>query len=79
MRLFVAAALAISAVLTASHASATCAVIGDSIAEDLRGFFSECHVNVKIGIGTAAIAKRPWMMTLVPSIHTLSRNAQSKA
>ncbi len=58
MRLLVAAVLALPAVLTVSHASATCAVIGDSIAEDLRGFFRECHVDVKIGIGTAAIASR---------------------
>jgi len=58
MRLLVAAALALPAVLAASHASATCAVIGDSIAEDLRGFFRECHVDVKIGIGTAAITSR---------------------
>jgi hypothetical protein len=57
MRL-VAAALALPAVLTASHASATCAVIGDSIAQDLRGFFRECQADVKIGIGTAGIASR---------------------
>ena len=58
MRLLVAAALALPAALTASHASATCAVIGDSIAQDLRGFFRECQVDVKIGIGTAAITSR---------------------
>jgi hypothetical protein len=58
MRLLVAAALALPAVLAASHASASCAVIGDSIAEDLRGSFRECQVDVKIGIGTAKIASR---------------------
>ncbi len=61
MRLLAAATIALLAVLTASPASATCAVIGDSIAEDLQGFFRECRAAVKIGIGTAAIA------ALVPS------------
>jgi hypothetical protein len=56
IRLFVAAAIALPAILTASHALATCALIGDSIAEDLRGFFRECDANVKLGIGTKAIA-----------------------
>jgi hypothetical protein len=57
-RFVVAAALALPAALTASAASATCAVIGDSIAQDLRGFFRECSSDVKIGIGTAAITSR---------------------
>jgi hypothetical protein len=61
MRLLIAAALALPAVLAASQASASCAVIGDSIAEDLRGSFRECQIDVKIGIGTAKIA------SLVPS------------
>jgi hypothetical protein len=58
MRLLIAAALALPAVLAASHASASCAVIGDSIAEDLRGSFRECQADVKIGVGTAKIASR---------------------
>jgi hypothetical protein len=58
MRVLVAAALALPTVLIASHASATCALIGDSIAAELRGFFRECHVDVKIGIGTTAITSR---------------------
>jgi hypothetical protein len=58
MRLLVAAALAFFAIPTAGHASATCAVVGDSIAADLRGFFRECRIDAKIGIGTAAIASR---------------------
>ena len=58
MRFLAAAALAFPSVLAASHASATCALIGDSIAAELREFFRECHVDVKIGIGTAAIASR---------------------
>src|SRR5690242_17915394 len=56
MRLAVAATLTLLATLTASRASATCALIGDSIAEDLRGFFRECQANVKLGVGTKAIA-----------------------
>jgi len=55
MRLTVAAALTLLATLTPSRA-ATCALIGDSIAEDLRGFFRECQANVKLGIGTKGIA-----------------------
>jgi len=42
-------------------ASATCAVIGDSIAADLRPFLGECRYTGRIGIGTAAI------VALVPS------------
>jgi hypothetical protein len=49
---------AFAALLATTPASATCALIGDSIAEDLRGFFRECQANVKLGIGTAAIAAR---------------------
>src|SRR5438105_12502197 len=56
IRLPVIATIALLATLTASYASATCALIGDSIAQDLRGFFRECHANVKLGIGTKAIA-----------------------
>jgi hypothetical protein len=58
MRLLVAAAFALPVVLTASHASANCALVGDSIAQDLRWFFRECEIDTKIGIGTAAIASR---------------------
>ncbi len=58
MRLLVAAALALPIIVTASSASATCAVVGDSIAVDLRGFFRECRIDAKIGIGTKAIAAR---------------------
>ena len=58
MPLLVAGALALPAIGTSSPASATCALIGDSIAEDLRGFFRECRVDVKIGISTGAIAAR---------------------
>lgn len=58
MRPFISATLALPAILIASQAAATCAVVGDSIAADLRAFFRECRVDVKIGIGTAAIAAR---------------------
>lgn len=58
MRLFVAAALAIVAIPTAAHASTACAIVGDSIAAELRGFFRECRTDAKIGIGTAAVTSR---------------------
>jgi hypothetical protein len=58
MRPLIAAPIALLAIVTASPASASCAIIGDSIAEDLRGHFRECQSNVKIGIGTKAIADR---------------------
>jgi hypothetical protein len=58
LRLLVAATLAIPAIMTASHASATCAVVGDSIAAGLRGYFRECRTDAKIGIGTTAVAAR---------------------
>ncbi len=58
MRLLAAAAITLLATLGAAHASPTCALIGDSIAEDLRSFFRECEANVKLGIGTKAIAAR---------------------
>ena len=58
MRLFVAAAIAVFTIPTVAHASTTCAVVGDSIAAGLRGFFRECRVDAKIGIGTAAVASR---------------------
>jgi hypothetical protein len=54
MRLLIAATLAIPAIMAASHASATCAVIGDSIAAGLRSYFRECRTDAKIGIGTKA-------------------------
>jgi len=44
--------------VTASPASATCAVVGDSIALGLRGYFRECRTSAKIGIGTKAVAAR---------------------
>jgi hypothetical protein len=58
MPLLLAGALALPAIVASSPASAACAVIGDSIAQDLRGFFRDCRFDVKIGIGTAAIAAR---------------------
>jgi hypothetical protein len=56
MRLPAAAAITLLASLTAAHAAQSCALIGDSIAEDLRAFFRECNSSVKLGIGTKAIA-----------------------
>jgi hypothetical protein len=56
LRLPVAAAVTLLAAVAAVHAAPTCALIGDSIAEDLRSFFPECHSNVKLGIGTKGIA-----------------------
>ena len=47
--------------LSATPASAACALIGDSIAADLRPFLRECRFAGRIGIGTAAI------VSLVPS------------
>ena len=58
MRLIAAAALFILAIPTASQASTTCAVVGDSIAAGVGGFFRECRVDAKIGIGTAAVTAR---------------------
>jgi hypothetical protein len=58
MRLLIAAAFAVFAVPTIPHASTACAVVGDSIAAELRGFFRECRVDAKIGIGTAAVTSR---------------------
>jgi hypothetical protein len=58
MRLLLAAAFAVFAIPTGADASTTCAVVGDSIAADLRGFFHECRIDAKIGIGTAAIVPR---------------------
>jgi len=57
MRLLAVAAFA-AVTMPATHASDTCALVGDSIAGDLRGFFKECSVDTKIGIGTKAIAAR---------------------
>src|SRR5215471_1038698 len=56
MRLVVAAAITLLATLSSAHAAPICALIGDSIAEDLRSFFRECQASVKLGIGTKAIA-----------------------
>ncbi len=58
MRLLIAAALAAVAIPAAAHASATCAIVGDSIADELRDFFRECRIDAKVGIGTAAIVSR---------------------
>jgi hypothetical protein len=56
MRLRVAATFALLAAVTPARAFPACALIGDSIAEDLRSFFRECQASVKLGIGTKAIA-----------------------
>jgi hypothetical protein len=53
--------LALLFLRSATPASATCALIGDSIAADLRPFLHECRFAGRIGIGTAAI------VALVPS------------
>ena len=58
MRLLIAVLLAVLPIVTAPPASAACALIGDSIAEDLRAYFRECQSSVKLGIGTKAIAAR---------------------
>jgi hypothetical protein len=55
MRLLVAVTIALLASPAAAHATPSCTLIGDSIAEDLRSFFRECQASVKIGIGTKAI------------------------
>ena len=47
--------------LSSTPASAACALIGDSIAADLRPLLRECRFAGRIGIGTAAI------VSLVPS------------
>jgi hypothetical protein len=46
---------------SAAPASAACALIGDSIAEDLQPYLRECRFSGRLGIGTAAI------VPLVPS------------
>jgi hypothetical protein len=58
MRLLPATTLALLFIRSVTPASATCAVIGDSIAEGLRPFFGDCRFAVQVGIGTAAIASR---------------------
>ena len=58
MRLTIATAFAVLAIPTIAHASTACAVVGDSIAAQLRGFFRECRVDAKIGIGTTAVTSR---------------------
>jgi hypothetical protein len=58
VRLLPVTALALLLIHSATPASATCAVIGDSIAEGLRPFFRECRFAVQTGIGAAAIAAR---------------------
>ena len=52
------AALAFLAIMSISHASAACAIVGDSIAAGLRTYFRECRTDAKIGIGTNAVAAR---------------------
>jgi hypothetical protein len=59
--LLLATTLALLLIRSTTPASATCVVIGDSIAEGLRPFFRDCRFAVQIGIGTAAIG------ALVPS------------
>jgi hypothetical protein len=58
MRLPPAATFALVLIHSVSPASATCVVIGDSIAEGLRPFFRECRFAVQTGVGSAAIASR---------------------
>jgi hypothetical protein len=58
MRLLAATAFAVFAIPAVAHASTACAIVGDSIAAELRGFFRECRVDAKIGIGTAAVTSR---------------------
>jgi hypothetical protein len=53
--------LALLFLRSATPASATCALIGDSIAADLHTLLRECRFAGRIGIGTAAI------VSLVPS------------
>ena len=59
--LLLATTLALVFLRPAIAASATCALIGDSIAADLRPLLRECRFAGRIGIGTAAI------VSLVPS------------
>jgi hypothetical protein len=54
--LLLATTLALLFIRSTTPASATCVVIGDSIAEGLRPFFRDCRFAVQIGIGTAAIS-----------------------
>jgi hypothetical protein len=58
MRHLLATTFALLLAGSVTPASATCAVIGDSIAQDLRPYFRECRFAVQIGIGTAAINAR---------------------
>ena len=61
MRLFLGSIVAFLFLQSAAPASAACALIGDSIAEDLQPFLRECRFSGRLGIGTAAI------VPLVPS------------
>ena len=61
MRLFLSSILVLLFLQSATPASATCALIGDSIAEDLQPYLRECRFSGRLGIGTAAI------VPLVPS------------
>ena len=60
-RHLIATTLALLLFPSTAPASASCALIGDSIAEDLRPFLRECRFSGRLGIGTAAI------VPLVPS------------
>jgi len=60
-RNLIATILALLLLPSTTPASASCALIGDSIAEDLRPFLRECRFSGRLGIGTAAI------VALVPS------------
>jgi hypothetical protein len=46
------------AVMLLFAAALSCAIVGDSIAEDLALYMHQCAVNAKIGIGSAAIIER---------------------
>ena len=61
VRRLLATIVALLLLQSARPASARCALIGDSIAEDLRPFLRECGYSGRLGIGTAAI------IPLVPS------------
>jgi len=56
MRLLAATTIAFLATITPSHAAATCALIAIRSPRICAPSFRECQANVKLGIGTKAIA-----------------------
>jgi hypothetical protein len=49
------AALGILCASPMQASALSCAIVGDSIVDDLHAYFRDCHFDTKIGIGSAAL------------------------